>query len=112
MRYGFFLILVFAFPAQAEDWRWTATALTLIDCLQSQEIVENPEYTEKNPILGRHPSKAALNRLCAFSLLLQHGIGQSLPKRSRSQWYLTFVVVEAWAVGHNYKTGLGLGINF
>ncbi len=70
-------------------------------------ISENPtRWSELNPILGSHPTIAAVNRHFAFNALLIGVIANYLPSTYRKAYLGAVSVVEFSCAGHNYKMGL------
>ena len=88
-----------------------ATTLNVIDWGQTLDIAEKPdEYSEINPILGKHPSRAEVNRYMACSMTLRLLIAHVLPSKYRNYWLGASIMVTGYLVGHNYH--LGLRANF
>ena len=101
-------------PAQADDRRWSALDLTLesacvvtlaIDWLQTRPM--NDE--ELNPLLGRHPSRTAVDVYFAGSALGHLAIAALLPRPWRTIWQATVVGMEIGVVSRNYFAGIKLG---
>ncbi len=83
-----------------------ATALAL-DWRQTQMISENPtKWRELNPILGSHPTIAAVNRHFAANAIMIGLIANYLPSKYRKAYLGAVSVVEFSCAGHNYKMGI------
>jgi hypothetical protein len=99
--------------AKAGDWskadykRQTAnTVLHLADWGQTLAIVGSPNHTERNPILGRNPTRGDVNRYMATTLAAHWLISNALKPTWRKRWQLTTMVIAVGYVGHNFSAGL------
>ena len=93
------------------DWLLALHLLTTAaDWNQTRQIAANPgHYHELNPILGQHPSAAAVNRHFAINEIVVLGAAYKLPKY-RNDILGTSATIEAGFVAHNYS--IGLKVNF
>lgn len=91
------------------SWEWralgAAIALTALDWQQTREFRARGDE-EGNPILGRHPSAAEVNRGVAVAILGGVAIW-ALTEDRTARWFLLagWIAVEAWAVNNNAKLG-------
>jgi len=117
--------LALALPTQAEEEnpnRWTlmdtsleltfATGL-MIDWMQTTYLTRGvpppgENWTESNPLLGKHPSRGRVNVYFLTCLIGHVGIAYLLPKPWRTWWQLSGISIEAYSVGSNYSVGFGL----
>ena len=106
----------------SSTWRPVDTAreavwmgVTLIDYGQTLNIASHPErWEEKNPILGKHPSRSQVNAYFAASALFHPAVSAVLPTDAcvgpicdwRAAWQWMTISVEAGVVGHNYSLGV------
>lgn len=111
MRYLIFLL--FPCSCMAGDWttadtvrQLTYTGLTVIDCEQTKRFISNPHMYENNPILGKHPSEARINNLCAASIVGNAAVSYILPRRWREAWQYVWIGAEVGAVAHNHSIGV------
>ena len=88
-----------------------ASTLKIIDWGQTLDIADKPDrYEETNPILGKHPSRAEVNRYFGYSVGTQLLITHLLPSEWRKFWLGGWIGVSGYYVNHNY--GVGLRVNF
>ena len=87
-----------------------ASTLKVADWGQTLDIVDKPEYWESNPILGKYPSRAEVNRYFAYSVGLQLLITHLLPSKYRNYWLCGNIMISGYYVQNNYR--IGLRINF
>jgi hypothetical protein len=59
---------------------------------------------EVNPLLGRHPSQAKINEMCAMSSIGHVLISEVLPSGWRTAWQGVTVGLEVGMVAHNHLT--------
>ena len=114
---SFLICLIPTITFAADEWTKKDTAyqaafLTLMaaDWLQTKEIARNPNYHERNFVLGRNPSQNEVDIYFLSTSILHTGIAYCLSKKYRRYWQYIFIGVEAGCVGHNYSTGIR--INF
>lgn len=91
-----------------KDTTYQAVFLTLMaaDWLQTKEIARNPNYYERNPILGKYPSQNEVDIYFLSTAIVHAGIAYYLPKKYRRYWQYIFIGIQAGCVGHNYNTGI------
>lgn len=115
-KYLIIILICLTFPTtiSAQD-KWVkkdtiyqATFLTLmtVDYLQTKEIARNPNYHERNIILGKNPSQNEIDFYFLSTAILHTGIAYCLPKKYRRYWQYVFIGTQIWCVGHNYNTGI------
>jgi hypothetical protein len=80
------------------DWRQTSDAISQPD-----------RYEEANPLLGKNPSQAELDRFMIVGALIVGGIAILLDDVNRTNFLIGMVIVKSIAVGHNYSIGLRFG---
>lgn len=86
------------------------TALHTIDMLQTLKIARNPdEYHERNPILGEHPSEAAVVGYFVGTWIAQTALVHVLPASCRPYAQAVMIAVPLGAVVNNFSVGLGFG---
>ena len=114
-----FLILISS-PAWAyqfaQDWHWQDTALegaftaeVVVDLGQTLYISEHPkEYYELNPLLPRHPSKDQVWCACIIGAGLHAIVSMALPKKYRTWWQGTTIVLEGANIVRNKSIGIGM----
>ena len=95
----------------AGDWSKIDTAWELgylgvmtIDCLQARDT--RPQYVERNPLLGEHPSKGRIDNLCLASAIGHFGVSYVLPSDWRRIWQISTIAAEIVVVQHQYRIGL------
>lgn len=110
------IVLSLAQPARAQDWNdgdralfATAMLLHVLDWGQTLHIVDDPRFYERNPILGRHPSRGDVNAYFAGTALLMFTLAHVLPEYRRPLLW-GYVAVGATVVGQNF--GIGLRVRF
>ena len=96
----------------AEFGELYAAALTMhtLDALQTMHIAESCRagagYYERNPILGRCPSKAEVSRYFIGTAVLLSAVHAVLPERYAKYSTGLWLVVETGTVAHNAAIGL------
>lgn len=81
----------------------------IVDWRQTVRIAKQPEvYHELNPLLGRHPSIAAVHAYMAGTLLLNWYVVDKLPREYKKPYQYFILSVEGGVVLHNFLIGLGL----
>lgn len=113
------LLVLFASPVAAFD-EWSkreigmqviASLLIITDWGQTRTIAKNPDrWYEKNPILGRHPSVAEVDRYFIACLIGNVMITHILPEKWRETWLGITIGCQAYCVGNNFS--LGVTISF
>ena len=113
------LIILFAVPAHAyqlaEGWNWkdsvaeaVFTAEVAVDLGQTLYISEHPkEYYELNPLLPRHPSKDQVWGACIIGAGLHAVVSMALPKKYRTWWQGTTIILEGANITRNKSIGIG-----
>jgi hypothetical protein len=91
----------------------TLTA-TLLDWGQTRYIAKHPQpdpnrdpYHEKNPILGKHPSTAKVDRYFVGAIAIGGLIAHHLPSRQRKYFLGGVAVVEICVAARNRSIGIG-----
>ena len=64
--------------------------------------------TERNPILGKHPSLRRVDAYFILSGVAHVAIARSLPERWRRVFLVSAVTLEAYCVGNNIRLGVRL----
>lgn len=85
--------------------------LILVDWLQTQEIVKNPNIQEQNLFLGHYPSMARVNTLIPLGLISQLVVARLLPPVYRDTFQVIIFSSELMATSHNHNN-LGIRIGF
>lgn len=83
--------------------------LLVLDWGQTLYIADHEDYYERNPILGRHPSRGAVNSYFLMSALLHPLVSVVLPKEYRAWWQGGTIGLDALCVGNNFSIGIGMG---
>ena len=83
-----------ALSALIEDWQ------------QTSAIARNPDYYERNPALGKHPSQDKVNAYMSAAGLTQLGLYESVPKDYKLPIALTTLGLEGYWINSNVKRGL------
>lgn len=86
----------------------TSTAALAVDWGQTLDISNHPGLFETNPILGRHPTRAQINRYFASSIVGSLAVAHLLPSRFRTTWLSAVTMLEVSVSAHNYQIGVGL----
>lgn len=96
---------------RADSYREAAyLALHVADWGQTLDIADHPgEFYERNPVLGRHPSRGEVNRWFLLTGLLHPVVSYVLPKPYREAWQYVTIGLEIYCVGSNYLVGIGYG---
>jgi hypothetical protein len=110
------LLVAAAAAAQAQSQAWTALDYTLaggaatmmaLDWAQTRYAARHPShYSERNPMMGEHPSTAKVDQYFALASLLTVGLTYVLPRRERRLFLSGVLVVETSAVVSNYRVGV------
>ncbi len=107
--------LVLATSANAESNEWTknntkaeiafASAM-LLDYGQTKAIKNNPNMSEHNPILGRHPSDVAIRNYFLLTTAGHYVIASKLSAGwPRNAWQYSWIGIEAAIVIKNKRVG-------
>ena len=85
------------------------TAMHVIDWAQTRRIANEPEnFSEKNQILGEHPSVGRVNAYMGLTLGLHWLIATKLPPVPRRIFQIFTIGVTAEAVHNNIQVGIRL----
>lgn len=109
------LVLLLVLPVNCQAWSGKDTALevisegmTVVDWGQTQDIRNHNGMIELNPILGRSPSRGAVNAYFISVLAIHPVISIALPESCRTIWQSIYIGVEWTAISSNYNGGLRL----
>jgi hypothetical protein len=112
------LLVAAASAAQAQSSAWTALDYSLaggaatmmaLDWAQTRYASRYPSrYSERNPVMGEHPSTAKVDQYFAIASLLMAGVTYILPRTERRLFLSGVIVVETSAVVNNYQIGIKL----
>ena len=99
----------------AENWTKADTAYQgvvitalAVDMAQTLYISENPnEYSEMNPLLGKHPSQDKVIGYFLGGMIAHTAVAMALPPTYRRIWQYVFIGVETLVIGRNYSIGVG-----
>ena len=83
-----------------------ANTAIVLDWAQTRYIANNPQYYEKNPFLGDHPTIKEVNRYFIGSLLLTNLSAHFLPDNKKSLYYGSVLVYEMGFVYNNHQIGI------
>jgi hypothetical protein len=99
-------------PWTKQDTYWQIGVLVtqVIDWGQTREIVVNPEYYEKNPILGEEPTLQEVNRYFIVCITGNYLIAKVLPKNWRRKWQVGSISCQAYYINNNYELGIKMKI--
>jgi hypothetical protein len=117
------LLFLSAVPAHAEyhfaqNWNWkdsvleaVFTAEVAVDLGQTLYIEEHPKeyYEAVNPFLPRHPAKGQVWEAMAIGAGLHALVSMALPKKYRTWWQGTTIILESVNITHNKAIGIGWG---
>lgn len=97
-------------------WAWNTqdtilevayTALLIVDWHQTNEIADRPDlWHEHNPSLGKHPSKAAVNRFMMASMVLHPVVSVLLHTPYRTGWQVASIGLEIGCCAVNIRIGI------
>ena len=95
-------------PFTGEDWAYQLayTAVTCVDWRQTQTFIKDPTKWERNPILGKYPSRTKVDIMIGSSIVVHGLISWALPPKPRRVWQFIWISIEADAVEHNYQGGV------
>lgn len=116
------VVLVLAAPAavagpQLGKHPWTKadtglqlsyTVLHILDWGQTLAIEDDPDYYERNSILGRDPSRGRINTYFATTLGLHWLIARALPPKWRNTFQAGTIAIQFGVVKDNYEAGLSV----
>ncbi|MES0444904.1 MAG: hypothetical protein ABUJ92_00025 [Desulfobacterales bacterium] len=112
----YLLLLLLSFNVYGADWTASDTAretawhaVNLVDWGQTLDIVREREagYSryERNPLLGKHPSRNRVNTYFALSHIAHYSISKWTTKY-RAPWQYGTIAASGFVVGHNFYIGL------
>lgn len=82
-------------------------ALNLMDWHQTLQIADRPDlYEEKNPLLGKSPSKGRVNWLLPLSSVAHAVIVHHLPRKYRTPFQVISIGWSGKAVRNNWSAGI------
>ena len=101
-------------PEPLTKWQIAGEAawLTLhtIDWGQTLTIADNPDkHSERNPILGEHPSRGSVNLYMGAWWIAHPIITYLLPSDWRKYWIGGSLIGTGYCVFHNNSVGIGVG---
>lgn len=104
---------ILASSANADPWTstdasilaWAFVALAA-DYKQTSQIDDSPYHYERNPLLGRDPSQADINRHFALSFATIGAISAMAPREFSRPMLIMFGFFDSIVVAHNIKMGL------
>lgn len=129
--FAVFVTFLLPLTARGSD-RWTTidtaseitfAAIVAVDYAQTRWNLDTDvngdgrlEGYEQNPLLGRHPSRAALGAWCLASVAAHAAVSYVLPREWRTAWNVVTITVEAANVGlnfdHQYRVTGGVHLAF
>lgn len=71
------------------------------------EIYTQGPWYETNPVIGKHPSRASINRYFATAMVAHVAVAHFLPGHWRHDWQAATFVLEGLVVDRNIRIGLG-----
>ena len=74
--------------------------------MNGTEILKYPKYYEKNPCLGKYPTRAHVNNVLFGQMIGHIGVSYLLPSKYRKIFQYTTISMETYAIGHNYSAGV------
>ena len=104
------LIMSSLFAHMSEgDWQKEAIyqALLVADWGQTRYIASSEDYYETNPLLGKTPSIAKVNKYFVSASLLHLGITYLLPDEYKGYWLKSTILIQAAYVTNNAYIGIG-----
>lgn len=85
-------------------------AFHLLDWRQTRYIAKHPdEYHERNPLLGRSPDTAEVDRFFLLTGLIHYGIARGLAPEWRTGFQQITLSLKVGVVGNNYQLGVKFG---
>lgn len=80
-------------------------SLATLDIYQTREFLTYPQIRERNPVLGKHPSRAKVLVLGSAAILAHAAIAELLPRGWREGWQTIGISIEIAAVTNNFMLG-------
>lgn len=111
-------LMVLSKDVLADEWRTAdtyreAAYLTAhaLDWAQTHTIAANPDkFFERNPIIGRNPHSARVNRYFAITALIHYGVAKFLPHGWRENFQYVSIGIEGGQVVKNYMINIYISI--
>ena len=100
------LIMLCPFAVKADTnkvFEYAAYATTLGDYFQTRDIIQNPNYIEANPVLGKYPTLSQLNWFFGTQLLTTYLMQSS---KYALYWNMAMSFSHGNAIIHNYNLGV------
>ena len=92
---------------KADNYQFAANSLLVIDWLQTRDIADSDEFTEKNKILGKYPASNKVNKYFLTAIVLNNIIGEYLlPPPYRKYFYIGVISTQSVVVTRNYSAGV------
>jgi len=96
-----------AFAKDDINWyRVSANTLIVADWIQTRQVVNNPNYYEANPLIGKDPTLRRVNNHFILVLLATNIIGEKFMGNQKNMWYGINASVKLVGVLHNYQLGI------
>lgn len=92
---------------EERKWFITTQVLTVVDWIQTRDIVTDPDYWERNPMIGRRPQMGNVNGMFIASLIGNYYLTHHLDEK-RMLWLQVHTAVRGATVINNYNLGLGI----
>lgn len=107
------ILLALCGAVQAQSWtdeQRTLGAMYMtahaIDWAQTRQIIREPGMWERNPILGRHPSRARVNAYFVITPIVGALLLDYLPSQHRTTALKVITTLEIATVAHNHYIGV------
>lgn len=84
------------------------TLLHIVDWGQTLDIENHPRHFERNPILGRHPSRSEVHTYFATTLGLHWLIARALPRKWRNHFQASTIAIQFGVVKDNFEGGISI----
>jgi len=82
-------------------------ALIAVDWAQTLQIADHPDqWYERNPLLGRHPSRDRVNLSIGGALVANTVIHRLVPEPYLGRYQICLLMAESAAVWGNYNIGI------
>uniref|UniRef100_A0A6M3L3N3 Uncharacterized protein n=1 Tax=viral metagenome TaxID=1070528 RepID=A0A6M3L3N3_9ZZZZ len=114
----FLFLSIFIYSSTHASDKWTITntvleissqTLRFIDFKQTLQIAENPDkYSERNPLLGEHPSKEKVYLYFISGAIGHFMISYFLPEPYRTAFQASNIVLTLPVIAGNFQIGLGV----
>lgn len=90
----------------------TSSSLLLADWSQTRYIATHSEYEERNPILGKNPTRGEVDLYFAGWLAANTAAYYLLPEKVQPYWFWPLILVETGAIVNNASIGVGFNVGF